>query len=166
MQKHIKKTKKTKVMTKKPKARTKKYTSITQADYRALQKQWYEKLKRTGFNDLERFDSTGSPLPLLNGASLRHIADAFSLSTELYYRRMRNFVAHNGNWGFPDVIKMYVASMYAEGAPYRLISKEAKKQHLHCSLWLVHKIVKQLELDCVRWNKVSPNGLDFVSTIG
>lgn len=133
----------------------------------ALQKEWYIKLKQSGFNDLERFDQYGNALSDINGQSLRSIANYYCPIRERFYMRLRNYITHNRNWT-NDALLRLVSHLASEGVPYRAIMKVAKEKGFtkRISIFSVHRMVKRFEKAALAWNKRHPEGLDFEPDVG
>lgn len=134
-----------------------------QQDLKALQKQWYAKLKATGFNDLEKIGPDGEPLDLLNTNSLNRLAANYRPETETYYRRLTNYLTHNPRWAGNNKTRQLVAELYVGGLSYRKISAQLRATKYKLSIWSVHKIIKLLEAKAKLWNTINPEGLDFES---
>lgn len=131
-----------------------------------LQRIWYNKLKDTGFKDLEAFSNTGEALTdRLQVASLHRIAQNYDVFQETYYRRITNYLTHNPHWAGPHKVRAAVAKLYATGLSYRKITPLLRAQGMKLSIWSVHKIVKLLEHKATTWNRVHPEGLDFVADL-
>jgi len=131
-------------------------------DLKTLQKIWYNKLKDTGFNDLETADYNGNLDGLLNNKgsqALSRIAKAFNREQETYFRRLTNFVTHNPNWAGNKTHNL-ISRLYINGVSYR---KMLPQLGVKLSVWSVHKVIKRLKSLAVTWNKVNPEGLDFES---
>jgi hypothetical protein len=135
--------------------------------FRDLQANWYKKLKREGFKDLEKPNPTTGeiePGHWLRGASLRYIANQYSETQARYYARLRNFLTHRPDWTSNKYAKL-VAQMYTEGESYQTIAIAAHKARLldRVSKWRVYKTVHQFVPIALKWNKSDPEGLDYPS---
>lgn len=103
-----------------------------------LQKQWYKKLKKSGFNDIE---DTNSPNEFLNTWDslyfLTHYSPGQFEAKQKYFTLARQFLeAHV----FDTSKEKLIWSLYAEGMSIRGIARKLK-----LTKYSAHKIVKGLE---------------------
>lgn len=137
-----------------------------------LQRAWYKRIAKEsepgaedGFKDLERFmHGTTEALHMLHGASMRNIATQFSTERRHYYRLWTCFYVHNQS-GLDKRTRLIIR-MHSEGATMREIIAAVNAQFdKKISLNPLHHIIKELNKRIMRWNKVSPKGLDFQADI-
>lgn len=128
-----------------------------------LVSKWYDKAKASGFNDLERPNPKTGLIErdnMMNGVSLRNIADRYSTETERFYALMRTFNTFNPNWGTGPFDRL-VALGFADGESYQSMAARAFKAGLVGSpnRWHAYAVVQRLVPDAMAWNKEHPNGL-------
>lgn len=135
------------------------------AAFKALQADWYNRLKAEGFKDLE---SATDPDGLLStrGAQPQALFESASQDGRAtYYRRLTNFISHNPNWS-ADKLYNLVGLLYIDGISYRAMLPIIKQRlKLQTNIWRVHKIVALLKERARAWNRTHPEGLDFVSDL-
>lgn len=125
-------------------------------------REWYLKLRQTGFKDLET--SGLKPWRIhdgpLMGNSLQTIARMYQPETELFYRRVTHYLTHN-----PDPMRNAtlnrVCKMFADGISYREITRRIRAKGGRMNIHKVHHIVRRLLEQARRWNKLDPDGVDF-----
>ena len=137
-----------------------------------LQKKWYKKLAKEGFEDLEAFGADGEALPLMRGKNASHLrAKQHTMSeTRHFYNLLTNFLTHNAQWT-RDPFARNVAVWYAAGVGHLKIiekgraSKRLRKHKIKFNLFTVHKTIKKFCTLACYWNKSHPDGLDYQSDI-
>jgi hypothetical protein len=127
--------------------------------FRELQKKWYDRLKKEGFDDIEWTDHKtgyGQDSPHLK-RSTYYISSKYSLGTENYYRLFRNFVSHAT---FTSKIDKTIAELHSEGFSYRQIIKQIRLRHRRTrSLFFIWSRMQKLTAEMVEFNKTHPEGL-------
>ena len=97
----------------------KKSRAFVDKEFYKLQKKWYDKLKKEGFDDIEG----GKPGLEYSDFIKRHSLEmkkAYNPKTEEYYRRCR---IHANHGSFDTNLQKYVFTCHAEGHSYRKIIK-------------------------------------------
>lgn len=128
-------------------------------EFNKLQAEWYSKLSKSGFEDLEWVDSkTGIGQ---NSDYLRKSRNAGSLNydeqTELYYAMWRNYVTHVKQGNKFDQL---VVELHSEGVGYREILRIAKtKLGKTRSLFYLYRRMKVLKSAMMEFNNKHPDGL-------
>jgi len=126
-----------------------------------LYKTWDKKLKESGFKDIERRSADGKNADdLMNGHSLRSLANTYKPETELYYKRLTHYLTHVNN-PMRDILLNQIARWLAEAVPYREITRRIRAQGGRMNIQKVHKINQELLRRSTHWNKTNPNGVDF-----
>jgi len=90
-----------------------------------LQKEWYSKLEKDGFKDIEYFDKSMEPRDMMYKEAIKTgkaIQDKFS-STEQYYIEASQFY---WNHQFEEDSHKQIWYLHSEGCAYRQISKKLK----------------------------------------
>lgn len=145
--------------------RTKRSNKLTE-----LTAEWYQRLKREGFQDIEWYDEYtgyGQNSDFLKQDS-RQSAQSFKPETLEYYRIITNFTTH---YKFKSRKHAFIMQKYAEGMPYRKILTATR---LECYDWVIKRngrprlslftlhgmIHKYIKL-AYEWNKTDPEGLDY-----
>lgn len=138
---------------------------LSQAE-RKLQQQWYDKLRRSGFSDLERtdkFSDTG-----VSRAAIRQPSDElgkkYSPTTEYFYDLARMWLEHTQL----RTRDHYLWSLYCEGVTYRQICKRMRRRFAYrkdrgkrwrFTLHWVCLRLKLLRSDMFNWHYHDPAGL-------
>ena len=135
--------------------------------FRDLQKEWYGRLKREGFKDLERPMPDGSTDSWLHGQSMHDLAKQYSPETQLYYERLRAYLTHRPHW-HEDAFYRFAGRLHAKGVSYREICEIARAKGIkpNANKWHVFKAVEALRPLAERWNRTSVKGCDYVPDIG
>lgn len=125
---------------------------------KTLQKEWYKKLEREGFKDIEKnpdtlkvydkfqfitkLKSRQSRLPIGQGTQFPHRIEAFRLQAiqEYYYRANQFLNDHK----FANKRERIVWEYHANGISYRDISKTLRKVRISIARTQVYDIVKRL----------------------
>lgn len=128
--------------------------------FKRLQKQWYAKLKREGFKDIEGGYEGGR----INGQSSTDVRahERFinnSATTSHYYSRWTCYLAHHDN-GQLTYLERVVIDMYSKGMGSLEIHPYVKK---YINKFQLHYLIDRLRAHVELWNKTDPNGMDFNS---
>lgn len=104
-------------------------------DFLKLRRQWYRKLKRAGFHDLELIDwSTGEAYECLDGISQADVVNSYTPEAEEYYRmavqwgtvmEARRKKRQAKHLGLPPVLKardIRIWKLHADGKSFRHIA--------------------------------------------
>lgn len=143
-------------------------SKLTPQQLRTLQKEWYDKLRATGFTDLESFTEGYGFKPYLNNVGSQapaRIAMAWNTENETYFRRLTNYITHNPNWS-GDRMYNLIGQYYIVGTSYRKMLPKLEAEGYRTNIWRVHHVVKLLVKKATEWNKSHPEGLDFEPDIG
>jgi len=138
--------------------------AFREPDFLELQKKWYDRLARNGFEDIEWTEPQGQNSHYLKG----HIMSArkvYNHATEEHFRRVR---IHLVNAKFDSPLERYIWKRYSLGDSYRTIIKrveKTKKFNRRYSVFFIHgkihKIIAQMydkrywEEDEVKWEGIS-----------
>lgn len=131
-----------------------------------LQREWYAKLKATGFEDIESFTGKNcEPADLLVGRGQSgSIKASYKPETLHYYRRWDCFIVNNPRFSRDKRIR-YIARLHAKGATFRetikLVNARYPDRKAKLNLLTLHKLLKALKERVANWNKNSPKGLDY-----
>ena len=132
---------------------------ITKADnFAAIQKQWYSKLAKTGFKDLEWVDhSTGRGQ---NSDYLRGSLAAgkpYHAGRALYYQLATNYYAHCARLkGY----NRFIWGLHANGATYEDIIAQVKQKYKRkTTIYTLYYQIQELARKCWNWNNEAQEGL-------
>lgn len=108
--------------------------------YNQLRKEWYKKLKDSGFNDIERRDgefkdSRGIPTQL-------RVTKVFWEAKETYYYLAQHFLTE---YKFESELEKTIWEYHLNGISYRNISKILEKVNIRADRQKIFKIVKKLK---------------------
>jgi len=92
-------------------------------EFRALEREWYARLKATGFDDIE-YACTTPGLFLPAGTSLQTIASEYDPATEEYFAKARAWV-HDGT--FADAVCRFIWEAHAEGCTSEAILRALRR---------------------------------------
>ena len=89
-------------------------------EFIALQKEWHQKLKDSGFHDLEYYDNNMNPRDMMyrEGTKLANMGHDKIDSTQQYYLDAGKLL-HDYHW--PNPIERRIWELHAEGVPHRQI---------------------------------------------
>lgn len=138
-----------------------------------LQKKWYDKLKKSGFKDIEYTDSNGevdvTALAVSDGQLKKIYAKNYD-TTAYFYNMLENFLTHNEYWGVKDieggtgldVRDNFIAHKFVQGVSYRKIIKLWKSKFYESrgfTTMVVYSVVKKLVAEVKAWNISNMDGL-------
>lgn len=128
-------------------------------EFRKLQAKWYEKLRKSGFDDLEWTDTKtghGQNTSYLKKQIPNNLGERMH-ATDLYYTMCRNWLTHAG----PKLKKDRMAfELHAEGKGYREILKMIENfDHRKRSLFYLFQRMKPLVKEMLAWNETDPRGV-------
>jgi hypothetical protein len=134
----------------------------TQAEFASLQKEWYDYLKDTGFDDLEWVDhktGKGQGSDYLKQPSM-YLSKQYDASVEEYYRKCRIFLQHGD---FKSGTLKFVFKRHTEGASYRDIAAEIERYpqrfgRTYSIFWISQRLNEMLEY-MEYWHYMHPEGL-------
>lgn len=130
-------------------------TNSLKKELQALQKEWYQKLKESGFKDAEQ-ESAQNAEPYLKEwhscyFSERHHPTVFQIKHEYFYRAEQFLNDHN----FSSETEREIWRLHSEGVSYREIAKRlGNKKRAH----LLHCRPHQCDIFC---SAASSDGLDI-----
>jgi hypothetical protein len=111
---------------------------LTKAEFKKLQKQWYEKLKETGFKDIESQGQTSTHgSPKLNEVLKKTLED--------YWTLIRHKVCDDLTT-YRNEIDKYVLNRYAEGAKLTIIARELKNKKTPRHRQTIRDIIRRYEM--------------------
>jgi len=140
-------------------------TAHTQESFAKLQRQWYAKLKKTGFNDIEWYGSERDASKANNylKQDTYQTTRTSKPGNAEYYRIMTNYWTHT-EWQNPLHSKVF--ELHCDGMSLRNIATAVNKMNYKkCAgypmtfrkvFYLVTKLVKAAH----EWNNTSPDGLN------
>lgn len=102
----------------------------------SLQKKWYKKLEKAGFEDCEWLAPNGEVGNYFTRNSTGDLRRSFSATVETYYAMARNYACHGT---FTSKLDHFIWSEHSQGTPYRDISSKLLRKyrkpekHLHYS---------------------------------
>lgn len=131
-----------------------------------LLNQWYAKLSKSGFEDIEWYDpktGKGQNSDMLHRPA-GNIGRTYSKSTEFYYAMCRNYITHVKQVAPPGLnmsTKLYtkVVKLYTEGLSYRAINKALKKQGITLSVFAIFTALGEFKHHMIAWNEQDKEGL-------
>lgn len=149
------------------KSRAAQKTPLGTSKFRALRDQWYAKLEKKDFRDVEHtLASADDSTRYMQNGSLSAIAKRYNPETLHYYRRWSAYLAHCKH-NIKSKQEQKVLQLYSDGESYRDISYALKPQYKEgVSIYSIHHVIMKWLPVVVRWNKVSQHGLDFEADIG
>lgn len=132
----------------------------TKAEFAKLQKQWYAKLAKDGFQDIEWVNhatGTGHDSDYLKGSLTGGVR--YHPGRDLYYQLASNYLLHCGNLKNNPYHK-FIWKMHANGATYDEIEAEVKKRFVGAiSKYTIYYDIKKLAKLCYKWNVTADEGL-------
>lgn len=122
--------------------------------FKKLQKQWYDKLRKSGFQDLE---APGTPDGKLSNRGKPTIRDQLHYdSTVTFYTYIDAYLAHYHTVKGRD---RYLLKLKQQGKSYREIVRLYEKRYKEpIDLSTAFYKVKELLEKCLKWNKESKYG--------
>lgn len=128
------------------------------AEFAKLQKQWYAKLAKSGFDDIEWVDhetGKGHNSAFLKGSLIS--GKTYHPGRALYYQLAENYYLHCKNLrGY----SRFIWKWHCKGFIYSEILKKVKKDYRNApSLYTLYYQIKKLETLCYKWNAVHREGI-------
>lgn len=130
-----------------------------------LQKKWYAKLERKGFEDIEYFNfkfGKNTVAAFIKGSSY-NICKRYNRSTETYYRLARNFLEHAT---FSSKYLKTLWFLHCDGIPYRKLSKKMQQIHkknmkmkMKFSTFWISVHIRRLASQCFQFNATHKEGI-------
>ena len=133
------------------------------AEYKKLQAEWYDKLKDTGFIDLEWLDKksgAGHSTPFLKQSNA-NLLKVYDKDVENHFRHARNFLTH-GNFTHKRKWKRYKVlwSLYCDGYSYREMIPEIKKQaRLTVSVFWISTHINRIKAEMALFDATDAEGI-------
>jgi hypothetical protein len=128
------------------------------AEFLKIQKEWYGKLEKDGFEDLEFTDlKTGNTKSDYLKVALPKSTKDRAESLELYYALFRNFLTHvTIHDGIDDCIVRY----HSQGLGYQdIVKKLNSKYKKKFSVSIVPQRLRRIKKLVMNWNNTSQHGL-------
>lgn len=129
-------------------------------EFAKLQKQWYAKLAKSGFEDIEWVNhntGTGHDSGYLKGSLLS--GKAYHPGRELYYQLALNYLTHCSGLKHRPYHR-FIWQLHANGATYDEILQQLKKHKKPIvSKYTLYYQIKELAKLCYKWNAKHPEGL-------
>lgn len=133
---------------------------VSRKEFIKLQKQWYAKLAKEGFEDIEWIDHStgkGHNSPFLRGSMQG--GRRYHAGRDLYFRMATNYL-HNCKSSSLRNYRRIIWRLHAEGATYQEIVNELSNKHgLTISIFTVFSDIQHIAKLCRKWNQTAPEGL-------
>lgn len=133
---------------------------LSKTEYAKLQKQWYAKLAKDGFEDIEWVNhstGTGHDSGFLKGSLIG--GKAYHPGRDLYYQLASNYLMHCKNLKNRSYSK-FIWKLHAAGLTYDEIEARIKQRYKNpVSKYTLYYQIKRLAELCYRWNATHPEGL-------
>jgi len=140
-------------------SRSTKLAKLKPAEFIELQKKWYNKLKASGFEDIEWVDHStgkGQNSDYLKRPDQMRIR-AFTHDKQMYYSLCSNYLAHVK---IKNTEHRFVFNKHAEGLAYRKIMKLFKARFKkYVSIFYIHYHIHKFKKLMFEWNKTNSEGL-------
>lgn len=133
--------------------------------FQALRRQWYDKLKKTGFKDLEHTSNNGAVSPYLTRNSTGTLRNQYDVSTVLYFQIVANFATH---YPFDSKLDRLIMQFHADGMPYREMSRKIKDltdSTVKASPATICNRLKTLKTIMFEWDVNHPEGLSYTRNL-
>jgi hypothetical protein len=141
---------------------------LNKSKIRDLTNKWYDKLKKSGFEDIEFYDSNtgyGQNADYLKHSAAKMTAK-YSTETAQHYRICTNFTTH---YQFPNKKHKFIFNEYCNGTTFREILRRTKAKNKdwvikrngrpRLSLFSLHHLLKRYIKLAYDWNKTHPEGI-------
>jgi hypothetical protein len=119
-------------------------------EFRALQAEWYKKLKESGFVDIEEIPPHCPDHPRLKEYA-RSSAKRLNPANEHYFTQCRFFLCH-GHFASSEARKVW--ELHSEGVSFRKMVPLLKDLYPNSnppSIFTLHKMVKRMRADMFSW---------------
>lgn len=130
------------------------------SEFKKLQKEWYDKLKQSGFDDIEKNDPNGdyylSPLPsILKDKNYVGGRPRWKIQEE-YYSMARHFAT---NYIFPTELEATIWTYHSEGIGCRNISKLLKEVNINVCKSKINMLIQHYAtiMRKIKWLELSQN---------
>lgn len=118
---------------------------ISRRAFLSLQREWYQKLKDSGFIDLEKLLPSGDMADLLSGGGLRSDYTPTVIEARYsYFAKARRFAQYYDR--FPSDLHREIWRLYGEGLSMRAIGKRVNR-----SVGRVHPKIAELMDEFRHW---------------
>lgn len=134
-------------------------TKPTKAQFAKLQKQWYDKLAKEGFEDIEWVNHStgiGHDSGFLRGSLVG--GKAYHPGRDLYYQLATNYLMHCKSLRNRPYHK-FLWKLHSEGQTYDEIEVAIAKKYERVSKYTLYYQIKELAKLCYKWNATHPEGL-------
>lgn len=133
---------------------------ITDQQFAKLQKQWYAKLAKDGFEDIEWVNHStgkGHDSGYLKGSLIS--GKQYHPGRELYYQLASNYLQHCKGLK-NDTYRRFIWKLHSEGQTYAEIESAVKRRFRQSvSVYTLYYQIKHIAKLCYRWNKRHSEGL-------
>jgi hypothetical protein len=128
--------------------------------FKKLQKKWYNKIKKLGFVDVEKYADI-SPSSDLKFSLIKPIEGIkpqyrWNFSNEKHFRIAQNFLTHGT---FASFLDQKIWECYCEGLSIRQTVKELHKIGIKYSRFVVNERLKNLKVEMLIFNCTSEEGI-------
>lgn len=121
--------------------------------FQDLQKQWYAKAAKAGFQDIEWAEDPNSPYLKSPASQARKLVP----EKQLYYAMARNYLTHHK---FKSRMHKVAWTMHTDGVSYRKILKHLKANfNYNKSIPTIFYFIKQIAAKCKKFNSEHREGL-------
>lgn len=132
--------------------------NLSQSQFARLQKQWYAKLAKEGFDDIEWVDHTtgrGHDSAFMKGGG----AKTYHAGRELYFQLATNYLMHCKNL-LKKPYHRFIWRLHSEGLTYEEIESQVAQRYKNpVSKFTIYYQLKELAQLCYVWNATDPDGL-------
>lgn len=127
-----------------------------------LRNQWYAKLAKEGFEDIEinRTDGSSFEYPALRNPAYKWetLEKRYSIATFEHFRSCRNFLSHAH---FASNFDEEIWRMYTDGVSIRKIAQHFCQRGKQLSAFPIFQKIKELKIAMLIFNKFNPEGLAY-----
>jgi hypothetical protein len=127
-------------------------------DFEKLKKKWYDKLKKSGFQDIESAD--GQNLTTWSSKIFKQSAgDAWYQDKEVYYQSREEYFRMAGaffwDYGFQNKLEKSIWELHMQGTSIRDIVTIFKKKNIKVYRRQVHEIIQKLVQEMFKIHGIS-----------
>lgn len=119
---------------------------LSHAEFIQLQKEWYQKLRESGFEDIERFDGQEQLVLIQAAYPLRAERDEFLRNCKAEYFRSMALAARDQDTVYRNEVDKYIIERYVDGANIKTIVLELKDRKMPRDRNSVRFIIRRYEM--------------------
>lgn len=129
------------------------------AKFRKLQKEWYEKLAKKGFKDIEAMKPihTGELMGFVPRRAME-VGDRVDVDVQEYYRASRCYL-HHGK--FQSALEHHVWEFHCEGISYRNMLPLLRERGYITNIWWISKAIQRINRLSMIFNVCNEEGIYF-----